>query len=265
MTHDTMTLDLGAPPPAAPSIRRRHVDARQACRSIDLPRFDLVMTDPPYNSLNRHIEAGGTTVRLREFFETLSNDDVIGVLAALARRLRPGGFMLVAANWEAAYGLARADGVEYEGLKGSAPPVGQVTGIQWRVPWVWVKTKRGSEAEADELGPEDVRSGMGYYGRQAHEEILVLQAPGTPDPYVTQQLRRTANVIPAPVVLGKGAYPTEKPAELGSALLRAFCPRGGLVIDPFAGSGRWVTGPALEQGLSAEVWDVSAAAPAVRP
>jgi site-specific DNA-methyltransferase (adenine-specific) len=36
---------------------------------------------------------------------------------------------------------------------------------------------------------------------------------------------------------GNVLHPTQKPIEVLQTLIRAFCPAGGLVVDPFAGSG----------------------------
>jgi site-specific DNA-methyltransferase (adenine-specific) len=50
----------------------------------------------------------------------------------------------------------------------------------------------------------------------------------------TRQLR---SVIKANCMRGKAIHPTEKPVELIKPLLEYACPPGGLVLDPFAGSG----------------------------
>ena len=36
---------------------------------------------------------------------------------------------------------------------------------------------------------------------------------------------------------GNKLHPTQKPISILSPLIEAFCPRGGIVLDPFAGSG----------------------------
>lgn len=36
---------------------------------------------------------------------------------------------------------------------------------------------------------------------------------------------------------GNKLHPTQKPVEVLERLIRAFCPKGGIVLDPFAGSG----------------------------
>jgi site-specific DNA-methyltransferase (adenine-specific) len=54
--------------------------------------------------------------------------------------------------------------------------------------------------------------------------------------YVDDGLRIARSVIKAPSVRG-GIHPTEKPVELLEQLIAYGCPPGGLVLDPFAGSG----------------------------
>ena len=63
---------------------------------------------------------------------------------------------------------------------------------------------------------------------------------------------------------------------MGLALLRVFAPDapadlplfgGGpsrRVVDPFAGSGRWLVEPCAELGLDLELWDINPHAPAVQ-
>ena len=74
--------------------------------------------------------------------------------------------------------------------------------------------------------------GMGAFFRNQHEFIVHLSA-GTP----TEALRRDIpNVIRVPKVRD-GEHPTEKPDELLRILLSVVSPAGGVVLDPFAGSG----------------------------
>lgn len=49
--------------------------------------------------------------------------------------------------------------------------------------------------------------------------------------------RLVPSVIPAKNLRGRGIHPTEKPLGILDPLIRYACPPGGLVLDPFAGSG----------------------------
>jgi site-specific DNA-methyltransferase (adenine-specific) len=243
-----MMLDLEMPV-HRPEVVTRQGDARELVRHwSDARRVQIILTDPAYPTLDRHREAGGSTVRLQDWFETLNHREILNVLALAARRLPAGGFCLVMSDWASAYELARADDVSFADLSGSDAPVGAVTQLRWRTPWIWEKTR----------GDGQPALGMGYYGRGAYEMVLVLQRPGDVAADAATELRRTPNVVRAQPV--RGGYPTEKPVELAVQLLSAFCPWGQWLLDPFAGSG-WAGQAAVQRGMSAELWDVSPAAP----
>lgn len=55
-------------------------------------------------------------------------------------------------------------------------------------------------------------------------------------PYVDDGLRLTRSVLKAPAVR-YGNHPTEKPLTILDPLIRYSTPPGGLILDPFAGSG----------------------------
>ena len=51
-----------------------------------------------------------------------------------------------------------------------------------------------------------------------------------------ENVRCSKSVINMPSVKGKGNHPTQKPVELYKWLLSRYCPEGGTVLDPTAGS-----------------------------
>ncbi|HEY9370408.1 site-specific DNA-methyltransferase [Streptomyces sp.] len=55
--------------------------------------------------------------------------------------------------------------------------------------------------------------------------------------YVDNGTRLMRSVIKAAAVRGKKRHPDEKPLPILTPLLQYACPPGGLVVDPFAGSG----------------------------
>ncbi|MEH0417877.1 site-specific DNA-methyltransferase [Streptomyces sp. B21-083] len=55
--------------------------------------------------------------------------------------------------------------------------------------------------------------------------------------WVDDGTRLMTSVIPAQSMRGRALHPTEKPLPLLDPLIRYACPPGGLVLDPFAGSG----------------------------
>ncbi len=211
------------------------------------PLVDVILTDAPYSTLDRYRTGAESCRRLRKWFPTLSFEEILLVFSLLVdSRLERGGFLLAACDFDTGFALADLDGVAgaLRSAKTHKAPVGQYTGLRWRCPWIWRKTSASGS----------IRMGMGYYGRRSWEWILVLQAPGKAHPEVVKKLRKVPNMIDAPIV--RGGYPTEKPPQLGFQLLSTFAPHGGRVLDPFAGTGRWIAElaePLLE--LDVELWD----------
>ncbi|MFJ8687393.1 DNA-methyltransferase [Micromonospora wenchangensis] len=60
---------------------------------------------------------------------------------------------------------------------------------------------------------------------------------GLDSSWVEDGTRYMASVIPAKTLRGVALHPTEKPAALLRPLIEYACPPGGVVLDPFAGSG----------------------------
>lgn len=235
-------------------IHTIHGDARELAQCGG-PPVDVILTDAPYPTVDRYRTGAESCRRLRQWFPTLPFEEILDVFANLAPRLVRGGFLLAMCDFDTGTVLADLDGVA-DGIrtaKAHKAPVGKVTGLRWRCPWVWRKTYANGSPHL----------GMGYYGRRSWEQVLVLQAKGTAHPEVIKKMRKVPNVRPAPVV--RGGYPTEKPPELGFDLLSIFAPYGGRVLDPFAGAGRWITEiaePLL--ALEVELWDCNDEAPAMQ-
>jgi site-specific DNA-methyltransferase (adenine-specific) len=55
--------------------------------------------------------------------------------------------------------------------------------------------------------------------------------------YVDDGTRLARSVVKAANMHGRALHPTEKPLGILDPLIRYACPPGGLVVDPFAGSG----------------------------
>jgi site-specific DNA-methyltransferase (adenine-specific) len=58
-----------------------------------------------------------------------------------------------------------------------------------------------------------------------------------PSAWVDDGTRYAKTVITAPNMIGRAFHPTEKPIGILDPLIRYACPPGGVVLDPFAGSG----------------------------
>lgn len=202
-----------------------HGDCLQVMATLPDESVDTICMDPPYSSGTRREAAKTLRAKSmlrsdREWFGTdsLTTNGFAWLMRELAvecrRVLKKGGHLLCFIDWRMLPPLSGA--IESADLR----PMGVV---------VWDKG----------------RFGMGAHFRNQHEMILHF-AKGDPGP---AQRHDVANVIrQAPV--RDGDHPTEKPVALLWQLLTTVTPPGGVVLDPFAGSGSTLVA-AQQAGYSA--------------
>ena len=181
------------------------LDAVAWLRSLGDESVDLVITDPPYESLEKH-RAVGTTTRLKisksssnAWFAIFPNARFPELFAEIHRVLKPDAHFYLFCDPETAF---------------IAKPVGEAAGFRFWKPLIWDKKTIG----------------MGYHYRSRYEMILFFE----------KGKRRlndlgVADVIAAPRV--RNGYPAEKPTGVSEVLVSQSSARGQLVIDPFMGSG----------------------------
>lgn len=165
---------------------------------------DLVVTDPPYESLEKH-RAVGTTTRLKhsksssnDWFQVFPNERFEELFSELHRVLKRDRHFYLFCDQETMF---------------VAKPLAERVGFRFWKPLVWDKMKIG----------------MGYHYRARYELILFFEKGkrklndlGVPD------------IIQAPRV--RNGYPAEKPAEVAEVLIRQSTLGAETVIDPFMGS-----------------------------
>lgn len=142
-----------------------------------------------------------------EQFDEIANDDAPYVwwLREAARIIKPGGCLLCFCRWDVAEAFRLAIGW---------------SGLKVRSQLVW---------DRELPGKGDV------YGAPAPQHDTIWFA--TQGRYKLPN-RRPSTVVRAQKVHSQGLrHPNEKPVRLMVDLVRAFVPAGGLVVDPFAGSG----------------------------
>lgn len=180
-------------------------DAVSWLRSLPSTSVDLVITDPPYESLEKH-RAIGTTTRLKhskassnDWFSIFPNDRFGDLFAEVYRVLKKNAHFYLFCDPETMF---------------VAKPIAEASGFKFWKPLIWDKK----------------RIGMGYHYRARYECILFFEKGkrrlsnlGTPD------------IIEVPRV--HNGYPTEKPVAVGEVLVGQSSSPGDLVIDPFMGSG----------------------------
>jgi site-specific DNA-methyltransferase (adenine-specific) len=203
------------------------VDAVEWLRSLPAASADLLITDPPYESLEKH-RAIGTTTRLKhskgssnDWFAIFPNGRFPELFEAAFRVLKKNAHFYMFCDPETMF---------------VAKPIGEASGFKFWKPLIWDKRTIG----------------MGYHYRARYEAILFFE----------KGKRRlsdlaVADIIEVPRV--RHGYPSEKPVEVGEVLIRQSSAPGDLVLDPFMGSGTFGVA-ALRLGRSFAGTDTSAKA-----
>lgn len=215
-------------------------DCVEWLRSLPSESVDLCVTDPAYESLEKH-RSKGTTTRLshsksssNDWFDIFRNERFPELLTELYRVLKPDAHCYILCDQETAFDVVK--------------PMARGVGFTWWKALVWEKT-REQEREGDVDGPGP-SAGMGYHYRASFEHVCFLE----------KGKRRLADlgicdVLRFPRV--RGGYPTEKPVPLLRTLIEQSSAAGGIVIDPFCGSGSCGQA-ALESGRHFAGCDLSA-------
>lgn len=173
-------------------------DATAWLASLPDGSVDLIVTDPAYESLEKH-RAIGTTTRLENWFPIFPNSRYPELFAECYRVLKPDSHAYVFCDQETMFVIK---------------PIAEAVGFTFKKPLVWDKKKIG----------------MGYSYRARYEFILFF-AKGK------RRLNdlSIADVLPFDRI--RNGYPTEKPVALNRVLIEQSTVPGQVVADPFMGSG----------------------------
>lgn len=194
----------------APRFHLAQRDCVEFLRSLGDETIDLVVTDPAYESLEKHRAVGTTTRLTADWFEIFRNHRFPELLAEIYRVLKRDAHLYVYSDQETMF---------------VTKPMAEAAGFKWWKHLVWVKSKQGSEEPS---------AGMGYHYRAAHEVIGFYEKG-------KRKLSDlgVCDVLPAQRVLH--AYPTEKPVSVSRTLIRQSTPAERttrpVVLDCFMGSG----------------------------
>ena len=180
-------------------------DAIEWLRSLPSDSVNLVITDPPYESLEKH-RAKGTTTRLKhsksssnEWFAIFPNARFTELFAEIYRVLKTNRHFYLFCDQETMFVVK---------------PLAEAAGFKFWKPLVWDKCAIG----------------MGYHYRARYEFILFFEKG-----------KRKLHDLGMPDVLQEKrvwrSYPTEKPVPLIEKLISQSSVAGDTVIDPFFGSG----------------------------
>jgi site-specific DNA-methyltransferase (adenine-specific) len=188
-----------------PRFQLTQGDAVTWLRTLPAASVDLVITDPPYESLEKH-RAIGTTTRLKhskassnDWFSIFPNTRFPELFSEVYRVLKKDTHFYLFCDPETMF---------------VAKPLAEAAGFKFWKPLIWKKD----------------RIGMGYHYRALYECILFFE----------KGKRKLHDLGIADVLQAKrivGGYPAEKPPEISEILIKQSSETGGLVIDPFMGSG----------------------------
>ncbi|MFA0087436.1 site-specific DNA-methyltransferase [Vibrio sp. 10N.261.51.F12] len=180
-------------------------DAVEWLSTLPDTSVDLLITDPPYESLEKHRKIG-TTTRLKvsksssnQWFEIFENERFESLIAQIYRVLKKNAHFYLFCDQETMFLIK---------------PLAEQAGFKFWKPIIWDK----------------VSIGMGYHYRARHEYILFFEKG-----------KRKLNDLGIPDILTHKrvyrGYPTEKPVPLMETLISQSSNENELVVDPFFGSG----------------------------
>jgi site-specific DNA-methyltransferase (adenine-specific) len=192
-------------PLVKPLFELSALDAVQWLRDLPAESVDLVVTDPAYESLEKH-RAVGTTTRLKhsksssnDWFRVFPNSRFGELFAEVFRVLKPDTHFYLFCDAETMF---------------VAKPEAERAGFRFWKPLVWDKRTIG----------------MGYHYRARYEFILFFE----------KGRRRlndlgVADIITVPRI--HRGYPAEKPVKVSEVVIGQSSEAGDVVADPFMGSG----------------------------
>jgi site-specific DNA-methyltransferase (adenine-specific) len=188
-----------------PRFQLTQGDAVAWLRTLSAASVDLVITDPPYESLEKH-RAIGTTTRLKhskassnDWFSIFPNTRFPELFSEIYRVLKKDTHFYLFCDPETMF---------------VAKPLAEAAGFKFWKPLIWDK----------------ISIGMGYHYRARYECVLFFE----------KGKRKLRDLGIADILEHKrisGGYPAEKPPEVSEILINQSSEAGSLVIDPFMGSG----------------------------
>lgn len=180
-------------------------DALDMMRHMPDESIDLAITDPAYESLEKHRKIG-TTTRLsmsksssNKWFEIFPNKLYPELFSQLYRVMRRNTHTYIMCDQETMFVIK---------------PIAEDAGFKFWKPIVWDK----------------MTMGMGYHYRARYEFILFFEKG-------KRKLLDLSVPDVLPIKRVRDGYPTEKPVELSEILIRQSSVPGDIVFDPFCGSG----------------------------
>jgi site-specific DNA-methyltransferase (adenine-specific) len=194
-------------------------DAFELLASLPPESIDLVLTDPPYESLELHRSRGTTTRLTTNWFATVPNERLPELLRLVYRALKPDRHFYLFCDEVTADVVKQQQGIGANRQVNGARRCS--CGLNFWKEIVWAKTTNDGTK---------IRGGTGYHFRAANERILFFEKG-----------KRALNDLGIPDVLLAPRSGVPGPAVKPGAVIRTLISQstlpGELVIDPFCGSG----------------------------
>ena len=198
-------MELARETPQFVRLTTAQVDAVDWLKSLPSGSVDLIVTDPPYESLEKHRKKG-TTTRLKDsksssnkWFSIFENARFPEFFDEAYRVLGKNSHLYIMCDEETLRVVA---------------PMGEAAGFTF---WKGVVVDKE-------------RMGMGYHYRNQTERVAFFEKG-----------KRKLNSMSIPDILRfkfkRDGYPTEKPEALFKLLIEQSTNEGEVVADPFFGSG----------------------------
>ena len=197
-------------------------DCLQRLDDVESESVDLAYLDPPFNTgVSRIGQAGRYADRWAD------PEAYMGFLApriaAVIARLRPHGAIMIHCDWRTVHHIR----LLLDDLLG---PDRFVNHLVWRYGLGGSSPRRFARKHDDIL----------YYARGPEYYFNPPQVPAT-SRRMQGMMKKATDVLDIPAINNQAkertGYPTQKPIALLELLLSAACPPGGMVLDPFCGSG----------------------------
>lgn len=185
-------------------------DAIEFLKSQEPESVDCIVTDPAYESLEKHRAHGTTTRLMKKWFPIFKNERFPEFFSECYRILKPNSHLYIYCDDETAYTIK---------------PIGEVAGFKYWKRIVFDKCKIG----------------MGYHYRSRCEYILFFEKGkrklnnlGMPDVFDLKEDPEGYVIEQQRIMRG---FPTEKPVSVSEKLILQSTVEGDVVLDTFMGSG----------------------------
>jgi len=173
-------------------------DANKLMLNI-IDSIDLIITDPGYESLEKHRSIGTTTRLQNKWFPIVPNSYFNDFFPLAYNTLKDNTHLYMFCDQETMFNIV---------------PMGINAGFKFHKPIIWDKMKIG----------------MGYHYRARYECILFFEKG-------KRKLNNLSipDILEEPRIIGK--YPTQKPVKLIETLILQSSLPNETILDPFMGSG----------------------------